>query len=50
MLNFYKEKYELASEDYPGAMAANNYSMAIPLHNRMSEEDFKYVVSVIKSL
>jgi dTDP-4-amino-4,6-dideoxygalactose transaminase len=50
MLNFYKEKYALLSEDYPGAMAANNYSMAIPLHNRMSEEDFKYVVSVIKSL
>lgn len=50
MLNFYKEKYGLLAEDYPGAMAANNYSMAIPLHNRMSEEDFKYVVSVIKSL
>jgi len=50
MLNFYKEKYGIIAEDYPGAMAANNYSMAIPLHNRMSEEDFKYVVSVIKSL
>ena len=50
MLNFYKEKYGLLAEDYPGAMAANNYSMAIPLHNRMSEEDFKYVVSVIKAL
>jgi perosamine synthetase len=50
MLNFYKEKYGLLAEDYPGAMAANNYSMAIPLHNRMSKEDFKYVISVIKSL
>jgi len=50
MLNFYKQKYGLLAEDYPGAMAANNYSMAIPLHNRMSEEDFKYVVAVIKSL
>lgn len=50
MLNFYKKKYGLLAEDYPGAMEANNYSMAIPLHNRMSEEDFKYVVSVIKSL
>lgn len=50
MLDFYKKKYGLLAEDYPGAMAANNYSMAIPLHNRMSEEDFKYVVAVIKSL
>ena len=50
MLNFYKEKYNIQASDYPGAQAANDYSMAIPLHNRMSEEDFKYVVSVIKSL
>jgi perosamine synthetase len=50
MLNIYKDKYGLKPEDYPGAMAANNYSMAIPLHNKMTQEDFKYVVKVIKSL
>lgn len=50
MLNFYKDKYGLKPEDYPGAMAANNYSMAIPLHNRMVADDFKYVVAAIKSL
>jgi len=50
MLNFYKEKYSIEASDYPGAQAANNYSMAIPLHNRMEAEDFGYVVSVIKAL
>jgi len=50
MLNFYKEKYSIKASDYPGAQAANNYSMAIPLHNRMEAEDFGYVVSVIKAL
>jgi dTDP-4-amino-4,6-dideoxygalactose transaminase len=50
MLNYYKDKYGIQASDYPGAQAANDYSMAIPLHNRMSEEDFMYVVSVIKSL
>ncbi len=50
MLNYYKDKYGIQASDYPGAQAANDYSMAIPLHNRMSEEDFKYVISVIKSL
>ena len=50
MLNFYKEKYSIKASDYPGAHAANNYSMAIPLHNRMEAEDFGYVVSVIKAL
>jgi dTDP-4-amino-4,6-dideoxygalactose transaminase len=50
MLNFYKEKYSIKASDYPGAQAANNYSMSIPLHNRMEAEDFGYVVSIIKSL
>ena len=50
MLNFYKEKFNIQSSDYPGAKAANNYSMSIPLHNRMVAEDFDYVVSVIKAL
>lgn len=50
MLNFYKEKYDLKASDYPGAQAANDYSMSIPLHNRMVAEDYHYVVAVLKSL
>lgn len=50
MLNFYAQKYNLKPSDYPGAQAANDLSMAIPLHNRMVAEDYQYVVQVIKSL
>jgi perosamine synthetase len=50
MLTYYKEKYGIEASDYPGAQAANDYSMAIPLHNRMVEADFAYVVQVLKSL
>ena len=50
MLNFYAQKYNLKPSDYPGAQAANDLSMAIPLHNRMVAEDYEYVVQVIKSL
>jgi perosamine synthetase len=50
MLNYYKEKYNIKPSDYPGAQVANDYSMAIPLHNRMTEEDYYYVVQVLKSL
>lgn len=50
MLNFYKEKYDLKPMDYPGAQAANDFSMAIPLHNRMVAEDYDYVVAALKSL
>jgi perosamine synthetase len=50
MLNFYKEKYKLNPSDFPGAQAVNDFSMSIPLHNRMEPEDYKYVVEVFKSL
>ncbi len=50
MLDFYKEKFNLKADDFPGARDANNFSMAIPLHNRMTEEDFHYVVQTIKEL
>lgn len=50
MLNFYAQKYKLKPSDYSGAQAANDLSMAIPLHNRMVAEDYQYVVQVIKSL
>ena len=50
MLNFYAKKYNIKPEDYPGAKAANNLSMAIPLHNLMTKEDYEYVVDMIKSI
>jgi len=50
MLKLYEEKYNIKSDDFPGAMDCNNYSMSIPLFNKMTEDDFKYVVDAIKSL
>jgi perosamine synthetase len=50
MLTFYSQKYDLKPHDYPGAQDANDNSMSIPLHNRMSADDYKYVVRVIKTL
>lgn len=50
MLGFYRERFGLQPEDYPGARLANDCSMAIPLHNRMSAEDYAYVVGALRSL
>ncbi len=50
MLGFYKKTFNIKSQDFPGAYAANEYSMSIPLHNKMTEEDFRYVVEKIKSI
>lgn len=50
MLGYYATKYGLKPEDFPGARAANDLSMAIPLHNRMVKEDFDYIIATLKSL
>ena len=50
MLGFYKEKYNIQPEDYPGAQIANDKSISIPLHNKMVKEDFEYIVHAIKNI
>lgn len=50
MLDFYKNRYSLQAEDFPGAKAANDFSMAIPLHNRMVADDFEYIIEKLSSL
>lgn len=50
MLGFYANKYAIKPEDYPGAQIANDFSMSIPLHNKMVPEDYKYIVDCLKSI
>ena len=50
MLAYYRERFGFVPGDYPGAHDADQNSMAIPLHNRMTADDYKYIVDAIKSL
>ena len=50
MLDYYKKLMNIHEDDFPGAKACNNFTMAIPLHNRMNAEDYNYVVEAIKSI
>jgi perosamine synthetase len=50
MLGYYRDRYGLKPEDFPGARIANDCSMAIPLHNRMTAEDYAYVVEALRTL
>ena len=50
MLGFYRVKYTIQPQDYPGAQIANDESISIPLHNKMVKEDFEYIVNVIKNI
>lgn len=49
MLNYYKEKYNLKAEDFPGALACDQNTMAIPLHNKMKPDDFDYIIEALGS-
>ncbi len=50
MLHYYQARFGLRDADYPGARACNDNTMAIPLHNRMTADDFRYVVEALASL
>ncbi|MFT7157309.1 MAG: perosamine synthetase [Parvicella sp.] len=49
MLGYYAKTYDIKPQDYAGARIANDHSMSIPLHNRMTDEDYGYVVQCLKS-
>jgi perosamine synthetase len=49
MLAYYKNRFGLDGADFPGARDCANQTMAIPLHNRMSAEDYDYVVACMRS-
>jgi len=50
MLGYYRDRYGFRPEDYPGAHDCGRYSMAIPLHNRMSADDYRHVADELKKL
>ena len=50
MLGIYRQKFGFTPDHFPGGRDCDSYSMAIPLHNRMTPEDYEYVVKTIKNL
>jgi perosamine synthetase len=50
MLGYYRKRFGLTSEQFPGARDCNDNTMAIPLHNRMTAEDYGHVVDALKAI
>jgi perosamine synthetase len=50
LLGYYRQRFGFAADDYPGARDCDANTMAIPLHNRMSADDYHYVVDAIKKI
>lgn len=49
-LGYYRDWLRLKPEAFPVALDCANQSMAIPLHNRMTEDDYAYVADTLGSL
>lgn len=50
MLGHYRDRFGLVPEQCPAARDCDANTMAIPLHNRMSPDDYDYVIATLCSL
>lgn len=50
LLGYYRDRFGLSPNDLPGARDCDRYSMAIPICNHMTAEDYAYVVDRLYSL
>jgi len=50
MLGYYRERFGCRPDDYPVARDCDCYSMALPLHNKMTVDDYAYVVQTLQSI
>ena len=50
MLGYYRETFGYAVDDLPGARDCDRNTMAIPLHNRMSDDDQSYVIEALHQI
>ena len=50
MLGYYRERFGYQTDDLPAARDCERNTMAIPLHNCMTREDYDYVVEVLHAI
>lgn len=49
-LNYYARRFDFAPQSFPAAHDCEQNTMAIPLHNRMSDDDYSYVIDCLKEI
>lgn len=50
MLGYYARQHGTLPSDFPAARDCDQFTMAIPLHNKMVKDDYDYVIDVIGRL
>ena len=49
-LGWYQKRFDIGVDDFPIANACDLHTLAIPLHNKMTGDDYAYVVEQIMAL
>lgn len=50
MLDVYAKMYDIKHEDFPNALKADQYSMSLPMYNKMVKDDFDYIIFHLKKI
>ena len=50
MLSYYRERFGYSPEDFPVSRDCAEKTIALPLHNQMTPDDYDYVVQILKGL
>lgn len=50
MLGYYRDRFGIAADDFPGARDCDANTMAIPLHNRMVQADYDRVIAELRRI
>jgi dTDP-4-amino-4,6-dideoxygalactose transaminase len=50
MLGYYRKHFGYRPDDFPAARDCERNTMAIPLHNRMTEDDYAYVIACVRGI
>ncbi len=50
MLGYYQRNLGVDADDFPGARDCQRYTMALPIHNQMSQDDYEYIVNTLREI
>jgi dTDP-4-amino-4,6-dideoxygalactose transaminase len=50
LLNYYAKRFGYEKEEFPNSKLCSDTTMALPLHNKMQEEDYVHVVKSIRQI
>ena len=50
MLKYYANKFNYSPTDFPNAKLCSDTTMALPLHNKMQESDYVYIVNALRKI